>query len=212
MPHADPRSEAPGHHDDFFISHDLTAVEQLCDTAVLLDKGEVMMIGEPAQVISEYHRRIATAATEPATSGFASIAREGSLKITGLTLGGDPSASPELSARTGAPLIVSVRGIATRQLGPVVFEITYYSSDGKTIIATARTDEAGGVSVLPPGGIIEFVSDPFPLKPGACTMWGSWYARQRRATSSTGGTAVRTCTWKQEPRCMGSFTCRTPGA
>ena len=68
---------------------------------------------------------------------------------------------------TGAPLIVSVRYTAARQLGPVVFEITYYSSDGKTIIATARTDEGGGVSVLPPGGIIEFVSDPFPLKPGA---------------------------------------------
>jgi lipopolysaccharide transport system ATP-binding protein len=149
-----------------FISHDLTAVEQLCDTAVLLDKGEVMIIDAPAQVISEYHRRITTAATEPATSGFASIAREGSLKITSLTLGGDPSASPVLSARTGAPLIVSVRYTAARQLGPVVFEITYYSSDGKTIIATARTDEAGGVSVLPPGGIIEFVSDPFPLKPG----------------------------------------------
>ena len=36
-----------------FISHDLTAVEQLCDTAVLLDKGEVMMIGEPAHVVSD---------------------------------------------------------------------------------------------------------------------------------------------------------------
>jgi len=150
-----------------FISHDLTAVEQLCDTAVLLDKGEMMMIDEPAHVISEYHRRITTAATEAATSGFASIAREGSLKITGLTFGGDSSGSPALSARTGAPLIVSVRYTATRQLGPVVFEITYYSGDGKTIIATARTVEGGGVSVLPPGGIIEFVSDPFPLKPGA---------------------------------------------
>ena len=49
----------------------------------------------------------------------------------------------------------------------MVFEVTYYSSDGKTIIATARTDDGGGVSVLPPGGVIEFVSDRFPLTPGA---------------------------------------------
>jgi len=147
-----------------FISHDLTAVEQLCDTAVLLDKGEVMMIDEPAHVVSEYHRRITTEATE--AGEYASIAREGALKVTGLAFSGDPARSPALSARTGAPLIVSVRYTAMRQLGPVVFEITYYSSDGKTVIATARTDDGGGVSVVPPGGIIEFVSDPFPLKPG----------------------------------------------
>src|SRR5262249_22194540 len=42
-----------------------------------------------------------------------------------------------------------------------------YSSDGKTTIATARTDEGGGVSVLPPGGTIEFVFDRLLLKPGA---------------------------------------------
>jgi hypothetical protein len=52
-------------------------------------------------------------------------------------------------------------------LGRVVFELTYYSSDGKTIIATARTDDGGGVTVVPPGGIIEFVSDRLPLVPGA---------------------------------------------
>ena len=148
-----------------FISHDLTAVEQLCDTAVLLDKGEVMMIGEPPHVVSEYHRRITTEATKAAE--FASLAREGALKITGLTFGSDSSGLQALSARTGDPLLVSVRYTAARQLDPVVFEITYYSTDGKTIIATARTDEGGGVRVLPPGGVIEFVSDRVPLKPGA---------------------------------------------
>jgi len=148
-----------------FISHDLTAVEQLCDTALLFDKGEVMMIDAPAAVVAEYHRRITTAATE--TGEFASIAREGTLKIAGLTFGGDPSGSRALAARTGAPFIASVRYTAARPLGPVVFEITYYSRDGKTIIATARTDEGGGIRVLPPGGVIEFVSDPLPLLPGA---------------------------------------------
>ena len=148
-----------------FISHDLTAVEQLCDTAVLLDKGEVMMIGEPPHVVSEYHRRITTEATKAAE--FASLAREGALKITGLTFGSDSSGLQALSARTGDPLIVSVRYAAARRLDGVVFEITYYSTDGKTIIATARTDEGSGVRVLPPGGVIEFVCDRVPLKPGA---------------------------------------------
>ena len=148
-----------------FISHDLTAVEQLCETAVLLDKGEVVMFDASGAVVSEYHRRITTAATE--TGGFASIAREGALKIAGLTFGGDPSRSRALAARTGAPLIASVRYTAARHLGPVVFELTYYSSDGKTAIATARTEDGGGVNVVPPGGVIEFVSDRLALVPGA---------------------------------------------
>jgi hypothetical protein len=63
--------------------------------------------------------------------------------------------------------VVAVRYTAARPLDPVVFEITYYSTDGKTIIATARTDEGGGARVLPPGGVVEFVSDRFPLKAGA---------------------------------------------
>ena len=41
------------------ISHDLTAVERLCDRAVLLEAGTIAATGTPADVVATYHRRLA---------------------------------------------------------------------------------------------------------------------------------------------------------
>src|SRR5215213_3437939 len=57
------------------ISHDLTAVEQLCDHAVLLDAGEAVAVGPPAAVVAEYHRRLTGEAVS--SGGYAPVAREG---------------------------------------------------------------------------------------------------------------------------------------
>jgi len=148
-----------------FISHDLTAVERLCDTAVLLDKGRVMAIGAPASIVAEYHRRITSA--ETSVGDYPALAREGALKIGSLTLH-DIDRPDALAARAGAPLAVSIGYSAARALAGVVFQLTYYSSDGKTVLATAQAGETGsGLSVGPPGGQIEFVCPALALKPGA---------------------------------------------
>ena len=137
-----------------FISHDLSAVERLCDMAVLLDRGRVVANDTPARVIADYHRRIPPgAAPRP---GYPAVARAGELKITHLTLGlGDrPDCVP---ARTGGPLATSLGYAAAQPLEGVLFEITYYSADGKTVVATARAGHAPhGVAVAPPGGSVEF--------------------------------------------------------
>ena len=144
-----------------FISHDLTAVEKLCDTAMLLEKGQVMAAGSPGSVIADYHQRITSAQT--ASGDFPPLAREGVLKITNLTLS-DVNRPGAPSARTGAPLVVSLRYAARRAIEAVTFEITYYSSDGKTRLATART---AGVAVAAPGGAVEFRCEALPFNPGA---------------------------------------------
>jgi lipopolysaccharide transport system ATP-binding protein len=41
-----------------FVSHSAGAVVELCDTACLLDQGELLIAGDPKQVIAEYHRLI----------------------------------------------------------------------------------------------------------------------------------------------------------
>lgn len=39
-----------------FVSHAMGMITQLCDRAVLMDRGEVLLIGEPKQVASNYYR------------------------------------------------------------------------------------------------------------------------------------------------------------
>ena len=41
-----------------FVSHAASAVVELCDRAILLDAGEILLSGKPKQVITQYHRLI----------------------------------------------------------------------------------------------------------------------------------------------------------
>jgi hypothetical protein len=80
----------------------------------------------------------------------------------------DPGAPRPVSFRTGGSLVVSVKYEAVRMLPAIEFELVYYSADGKTRIAAARTGEDGGaLAVSPPGGTVEFTCGSLPLEPGA---------------------------------------------
>lgn len=43
-----------------FVSHDADAVEQLCDRAFLVERGEMIVDGTPRNIFPEYHRLLAT--------------------------------------------------------------------------------------------------------------------------------------------------------
>jgi homopolymeric O-antigen transport system ATP-binding protein len=148
-----------------FISHDLTAIERLCDRAVLLEHGRIVASGPPADVVASYHRRLT------ADEAFAGEALPDSVK-TGIAFTNvrvdNPDEARAVSFSTGAPIVVSLRYVATRPLTNVEFELRYYSSDGRTRLASARTGERGeSIAVAPPGGAVEFRCASLPLKPGA---------------------------------------------
>jgi lipopolysaccharide transport system ATP-binding protein len=144
------------------ISHDLSAVEQLCDTAVLLDKGRVTAQGSAASVIAAYHRSLTLKATQ--SPEYSTLARDGVVKLTGLR-----TSMPGGSgiARTGDQLVTTIRYEATQTL-PVRFELSYYSEDGKTLIASSCT-AAGDDAIVadPQGGEVEFTCPALPLAPGS---------------------------------------------
>ena len=144
-----------------FISHDLTAVEQLCDRVMLLDHGEIVTQGDPSAVVAEYHRRVL--ASDSQTLITVEAPHRGVITLTNVTLR-DPRPDPALGFRTGEPLLVMLRYAAERE-AQVVFELSYYSADGKTLLASTSTDEAG-CSVTPPGGTVEFICAAVPFRPG----------------------------------------------
>lgn len=146
-----------------FISHDLTAIERLCDVAVLLEAGQVVAIGPPGDVVANYHRRL----TPWIPSSETSIdGPETGVALTNLTVQ-NPHDSAAVAFRTGAPLTVSLRYVATRPVSNVEFELRYYSGDGKTRIASPRTGERHTpIRLQPPGGVIEFTCEALPLTSG----------------------------------------------
>ncbi len=151
-----------------FISHDLAAVERLCDRAVLLEAGTIAASGSPSDVVASYHRRLAL--WDP-SSGETSIASPKSgVEVTNLTLR-NPDAPQAVSFETGQPLAIAVRYAAARPLANIEVELRYYSADGKTRIASPRTGECKQpLDLKPPGGVVEFTCAALPLKPGSYTI------------------------------------------
>jgi ABC-type polysaccharide/polyol phosphate transport system ATPase subunit len=144
------------------VSHDLTKVEQLCDRAVLLDRGQVAAVGDPGDIVSHYHRSLTVAETQ--SEEFTTAAREGHLRIDGLRTR-DPGGPDAVTARTGSSLVVSVQYTVTHPLKPVIFQLSYFSPDGQTLLVRTETD---AVSELhSPGGVIEFTCEQLPLRAGS---------------------------------------------
>jgi ABC-type polysaccharide/polyol phosphate transport system ATPase subunit len=48
-----------------FVSHDMAAVELICDRVILLQRGEKVADGDPADVIGQYHEALAGVVTGP---------------------------------------------------------------------------------------------------------------------------------------------------
>jgi lipopolysaccharide transport system ATP-binding protein len=144
------------------ISHDLTAVSQLCDHVVLLDEGQAVAAGAAAEVVDEYHRRLKH--DEVITGGYAPAAREGAVRITGVLVSDAVEEGPPVTRAMG-PLTIVVRFSASRPMR-VRFELSYYSADGRTLIARTATGTERPLTVSPPGGAIEFSCSELPLAPG----------------------------------------------
>ena len=150
-----------------FISHDLAAVEQLCDRVVLLEHGRVMRSGAPREVIGEYRGRfIAHEVPVPGESSDAPA----DVAITGVQLL-DRDGGATCAWRTGDPMIVRVSYRAGNDVCGLSVEVFFYSADGRvlhwqqtTALSEARFTPISGC------GAVEFVVDEMPLQPGDYTI------------------------------------------
>jgi lipopolysaccharide transport system ATP-binding protein len=151
-----------------FISHDLTAVERLCDSAVLLEAGAIAASGSPTEVVANYHRRLSL--WDPSTGTTTIDSPRSGVALTNLAVrnADEPQA---VAFTTGTPLTFSLRYAVARPVPNVEFELRYYSADGKTCIAAPRTGEHGdALDLRPPGGVVEFTCAALPLKPGSYSL------------------------------------------
>jgi ABC-type polysaccharide/polyol phosphate transport system ATPase subunit len=149
---------------NIFISHDLTAVERLCDSAVLLERGVIAARGEPADVVGDYHRRLAL--WDPGSGQTSLESPRSGVALTNLAIR-SPDTPGAVTFQTGKPIAISVRYLVTSPLANVEFELRYYAADGKTRLATFATSHTGAeLRLIPPGGTIEFACPALPFTPG----------------------------------------------
>ncbi|HXG91543.1 MAG TPA: ABC transporter ATP-binding protein [Blastocatellia bacterium] len=150
-----------------FISHDLAAVERLCDRALLLNHGRIIAMGLPREVIAEY-RRIAYGDTPPeqmsAEIDFKPV------EIMNLSLY-DSQERPTTNFFTGKPFSARVEYVAHERVVDAAFELFCYSHDGAYIHCQFTTAQDGKRITLEPGaGAVEFHCSELGLQPGVYTI------------------------------------------
>ncbi|HET7209899.1 MAG TPA: ABC transporter ATP-binding protein [Terriglobales bacterium] len=142
-----------------FISHDLAAVYRVCDRALLLNHGRLLMDGPPRRVIDEYQ-----------TMTFAG---EGSFAH-----GGDPESLAECThvsffgrdgsdeVRTGYPMLAQLRYRAHTTIDDVVFRISIYWPSGYLCAELSTESSHHGLFLERGAGAVEFECPVVPVVPG----------------------------------------------
>jgi ABC-type polysaccharide/polyol phosphate transport system ATPase subunit len=158
------------------VSHDLAAIEELCDRVVLLEAGRVVFDGPSAQAIEEYHRRLATGhgtdlhvpdLPEPTDAGDAEegdgttgavCIDEVRLELPGSEVD-EQAGAPRVD--TGSPATVVVTATPTRQLvgdGGLYVRLTVRRPDLAVPLYDSRTAYR-----------VQYVAPPPPGVPLTCT-------------------------------------------
>jgi ABC-type polysaccharide/polyol phosphate transport system ATPase subunit len=145
-----------------FISHDLAAVERICDRVILLRRGEVSAIGSPRETIATYQEQI-----EPSRLNIEKAAVEDDRAVVeSLTFQASDGSRP-LVFRTGDPLVVQIDFVVQHEIKDAVFEVFIWSSDLTVEMCQLTTETSGDPIDLQVGpGSVQFSCDELALQPG----------------------------------------------
>jgi ABC-type polysaccharide/polyol phosphate transport system ATPase subunit len=151
------------------VSHDLGAVEQLSDRALLFNAGEIAAAGSPHDVISSYQRLVGGAGALALDDDDARVGGAQTIRVSQLTLL-DASGISVLTATAGAPLIARVAlEFAVPSDAAVTLSIYEYES-GTLITQCDGEVELASRAAGPAAIAVDFVMPELLLAPGVYTL------------------------------------------
>lgn len=154
------------------VSHDLGAIEQLCDRALLLERGTIAASGSSSDVVGAYQRVTAGGAAAAAASArlIEVGAEDAPLDIAALSLC-RPDGVSTLTAMAGEPLTAAVTVRANRAFEDVDVRLSIYDFEHGTHLVECASAATGKHFPLPAGETqVEFVIPHLQLAPGVYTL------------------------------------------
>ncbi len=142
-----------------FISHDLTAVRNLCQRVLLLQHGEILAEGPPDEIIHRY--------TETASFHEASQI-SGETRVAEITNVSFYDAIGDLCTGflTGEPLIARVEYLTHAAVADGAVSLYFLSSDGNIAAQWTTAADSSGFSMKAGTGSVEFSCAELGLQPG----------------------------------------------
>jgi lipopolysaccharide transport system ATP-binding protein len=149
-----------------FVSHNMPAIQALCDHVLLLHQGRVVEEGDPAEVVQRYLQWGATATTVPLAEREDRLG-DGSVKIVSLHV---ESTDPDKVIRPGSRLLVHVGYRSDRPVRRPQFVVSI-SDDLDVGLFLLHSEFMNPLpETLPPEGVVTCETDPINLTPGRCIV------------------------------------------
>jgi len=161
-----------------FVSHDMSAVERLCNRVFFLSQGEIRASGDPHEVIGEYYQTAVfsqggeTGGDERAAAGGDGRAAE----ILGVRFLDRDGVAVD-SIATGQPMIARIEYNAHRRIEDPVFELLFYSADDRLHCQYSTTTGSERIPFLQGRGMVEIECDELGLTPGVFKIDASLASR-----------------------------------
>lgn len=181
------------------VSHDLLAVEKMCDRVVLLDNGLVKAEGQPVDVISTYHKILygkgetairtdqpepthkeaepkEEAASKQAAPPSTPTNRWGSreAEITDIEFLTDQNKKSNVF-KTGDFLKVRISYIAHQRIAKPVFGLAFYREEGIHLNGPNTKTSGYNIDFIEGKGSIEYIINSLPFLPGNYLFTASIY-------------------------------------
>lgn len=143
-----------------FISHDLGAVERICDRVMLLRRGEVFACGDAREIIATYQSQADASTLNVNTTWMASD----DAKIRSLVFQRVEGSNAPF--RTGDSLTAAIHFTATAPIADVVFEIIFFTADREVLCHFSTESIGPSISLEPGDGVLEFFCPEIGLPAG----------------------------------------------
>ena len=146
------------------VSHDLGAIEQLSDRAMLIDGGRLKAEGSPQEAIDAYQRLVSGPGALPPDAASDEAEAESAVGLSSFTLH-DAGGAPALTATPGSPLIARVSLMFAVSTAATI-RLSIYEFHTGTLLTELVSDVEGQ-----PGPVqAEFVMPELLLTPGTYTL------------------------------------------
>jgi homopolymeric O-antigen transport system ATP-binding protein len=145
-----------------FVSHNLAAVEGICDRVFLLRQGEIFRSGLPRYVISEYEHMLTTMPPSAPASLAGTIA-SAAAQIISVAFFNSSGRRTTMFA-TGEEARVEVEYMAHEPIEDVVIEIYFYSIFGNLHTHFSTDVDGKRLDLVAGPGLIEFICPDLPFE------------------------------------------------
>ena len=148
-----------------FVSHNLSAVESLCNRVFLLRQGEIYRSGPPREVISEYENMLITMPAW-APDGSSGLAKSPKVQITAVNFFNSAGVKTTMFA-SGDEVRAEVEFIAHDAVEDVVVEVYFYSIVHNLHSHFSTASEGVKLDLEKGRGIVEFFCPELPFQAGS---------------------------------------------